>query len=160
MFHHSLFTTNLKPQTKNLKTSHPSIMYESTTQIRVRYAETDQMGIVYYGNYAQYFEVGRVEAIRQLGLTYKQLEEMNIIMPVVELNIKYLRSAMYDDLISVKSIVKELTENHKIEFHQEVYNEAGKLLTVGKVSLYFLKADTKEKTIMPTILAEKLTPYF
>lgn len=135
-------------------------MYESTTQIRVRYAETDQMGIVYYGNYAQYFEVGRVEAIRQLGLTYKQLEEMNIIMPVVELNIKYLRSAMYDDLITVKSTVKELTDNHKIEFHQEVYNEAGKLLTVGKVSLYFLKADTKEKTIMPPVLAEKLAPYF
>lgn len=135
-------------------------MYESTTQIRVRYAETDQMGVVYYGNYAQYFEVGRVEAIRQLGLTYKQLEEMNIIMPVVELNIKYLRSAMYDDLITVKSTVKELTDNHKIEFHQEVYNEAGKLLTVGKVSLYFLKADTKEKTIMPPVLAEKLAPYF
>lgn len=135
-------------------------MYESTTQIRVRYAETDQMGIVYYGNYAQYFEVGRVEAIRQLGLSYKQLEQMNIILPVVELQIKYLRSAYYDDLLTVKTSVKEIPVKHKIEFHQEVYNEENKLLTVGKVVLYFLDALTKEKTVMPEVLHQKMAEYF
>ncbi|KAI9443770.1 4-hydroxybenzoyl-CoA thioesterase [Russula earlei] len=135
-------------------------MYESETQLRVRYAETDQMGIVYYGNYAQYFEVGRVESIRGLGYTYKTMEEEGVIMPVIELNIKYLRSAMYDDLITVKTTVRELPDNHRIEFFQEVFNEQGKLLTTGKVVLYFLDAKTRQKTTMPHTLKEKLLPYF
>lgn len=135
-------------------------MFESTTQIRVRYAETDQMSVVYYGNYAQYFEVGRVESIRQLGLSYKQIEEFGVIMPVVEMNIKFLRSAEYDDLLTVKTSVKELPSNHKIEFHQEVYNEANKLLTVGRVVLYFIDAATKAKTNMPALLKEKLEKFF
>ncbi len=135
-------------------------MFESTTQIRVRYAETDQMSVVYYGNYAQYFEVGRVESIRQLGLSYKQIEEFGVIMPVVEMNIKFLRSAEYDDLLTVKTSVKELPTNHKIEFHQEVYNESNKLLTVGRVVLYFIDAATKAKTNMPALLKEKLEKFF
>lgn len=135
-------------------------MFESTTQIRVRYAETDQMSVVYYGNYAQYFEVGRVESIRQLGLSYKQIEEFGVIMPVVEMNIKFLRPAEYDDLLTVKTSVKELPTNHKIEFHQEVYNEANKLLTVGRVVLYFIDAATKAKTNMPALLKEKLEKFF
>jgi|SRR6186713_479965 len=135
-------------------------MYSSETTIRVRYAETDQMNVVYYGNYAQYFEVGRVESIRQLGLSYKDMEAAGIILPVVELTAKYLRPAHYDDLLTVRTILKELPTNHRIEFHQEVYNEEGKLLTVGKVLLYFLRAATMEKTTMPSDLAEKLRPYF
>lgn len=135
-------------------------MFESTTQIRVRYAETDQMSVVYYGNYAQYFEVGRVESIRQLGLSYKQIEEFGVIMPVLEMNIKFLRSAEYDDLLTVKTSVKELPTNHKIEFHQEVYNEANKLLTVGRIVLYFIDAATKAKTNMPALLKEKLEKFF
>jgi acyl-CoA thioester hydrolase len=135
-------------------------MFESTTQVRVRYAETDQMGIVYYGNYATYFEVGRVESIRQLGYTYKDMEAQGVIMPVVDLHIKYLRSAYYDDLLTIKTQVKELPTDHRIEFFQEVFNEEGKLLTSGKVQLYFLDAATKKKTTMPSILKEKLEPYF
>lgn len=135
-------------------------MYESQTQVRVRYAETDQMGVVYYGNYAQYFEVGRVESIRQLGYTYKDIEEQGVIMPVVEMNIKYLRSAMYDDLITIKSTLRELSQDHKIEYFQEVFNEQGKLLTTGKVVLYFLDAKTKQKTNMPKVLKDKIAPYF
>lgn len=135
-------------------------MYESTTQVRVRYAETDQMNIVYYGNYAQYFEVGRVESIRQLGFTYKSMEAMGIIMPVVELNCKYLRPAHYDDLLTIKTTIRELPPDHRIEFYQEVFNENEKLLTVGKVVLYFMDAATKEKTVMPGELREKLLPYF
>jgi len=135
-------------------------MYESTTQVRVRYAETDQMNVVYYGNYAQYFEVGRVESIRQLGFTYKDMEASGVIMPVVELNIRYLRPATYDDLLTVKSTIRELPHDHKIEFHQEVFNEDGKMLTSGKVLLYFLEAATMQKTNMPVELLRKLRPFF
>ncbi len=135
-------------------------MYESITQVRVRYAETDQMNVVYYGNYAQYFEVGRVESIRQLGYTYKDMEVSGVIMPVVELNVRYLRPATYDDLLTIKSQIRELPTDHRIEFHQEVYNEQGKLLTSGKVVLYFLELATRRKTNMPDTLKERLAPYF
>ena len=130
------------------------------TRLRVRYAETDQMDVVYYGNYAQYFEVGRVESIRQLGLSYKNMELDGVILPVVELTIKYLRPAHYDDLLTIRTTIREIPVDHRILFHQEVYNEQGKLLTAGKVLLYFLKKDTKEKTKIPAYLEEKLAPYF
>ncbi len=135
-------------------------MYISETKIRVRYAETDQMNVVYHGNYAQYFEVGRVESIRQLGLSYKDVEAMGVIMPVIEWTAKFLRPAHYDDLLTVKTILKEWPVAHRIEFIQEVYNEEGKLLTVGKVLLYFLKAATMEKTTMPEHMVDRLKPYF
>lgn len=135
-------------------------MYESNTQIRVRYAETDQMNVVYHGNYAQYFEVGRAESIRQLGFTYKELEAMGIMMPIVDFHAKFLRPAHYDDLLTIKTMLKELPTDHRIEFHQEVYNESGKLLTIGKVVLYFLNAATKEKTNMPFEFKTRLEKYF
>jgi acyl-CoA thioester hydrolase len=135
-------------------------MYESNTQIRVRYAETDQMNVVYHGNYAQYFEVGRAEAIRSLGFTYKDLEAMGIIMPIVELTCKFLRPAHYDDLLTIKTMLKELPTNHRIEFHQEVYNQHEKLLTVGKVVLYFIDAATREKTVMPKEWHDAVEMYF
>ncbi|GGH57907.1 acyl-CoA thioester hydrolase [Filimonas zeae] len=135
-------------------------MYESTTQVRVRYAETDQMNVVYYGNYAQYFEVGRVECIRQLGYTYKDMEASGVMMPVIELNIKYLRPATYDDLITIKTQIRELPKDHKIDFYQEVYNEQGKMLTAGKVHLYFLEMKTWKKTKMPEEMYQRLAPYF
>ena len=92
-------------------------MFTSTTEIRVRYGETDQMGYLYYGNYALYYEVGRTDAIRSLGLTYKALEEMGVALPVAELHINYYRPAFYDDLITVKTMLKEMPENSKIQFH-------------------------------------------
>src|SRR5215210_2748273 len=120
-------------------------MYESITQIRVRYAETDQMNVVYYGNYAQYFEVGRVEAIRQLGYTYKDMEASGVIMPVVEMHVRYLRPATYDELLTVKSTLRELPDNHRVEFFQDVYNEEGKMIAAGRVVLYYLDATTRQK---------------
>jgi acyl-CoA thioester hydrolase len=135
-------------------------MYSSETQIRVRYAETDQMGVVYYGNYAQYYEVGRVEAIRQLGFAYADMERTGVIMPVVEMHCKYLRPALYDNLLTVKTILKELPLHHKIEFHQEVYNEQGNLLNTGKVVLYFLEAKTMQRTTMPAAMKERLAEFF
>jgi acyl-CoA thioester hydrolase len=135
-------------------------MFTATTKIRVRYAETDQMGVVYYGNYAQYFEVGRAESIRHLGITYKDMEDWGYIMPVVEMQIRFLRPARYDDLITVKSTVKELPVHHKITFYQEVFNEEDELLVSGHVSLYFMEGKTMKRASMPEQLKEKLKTYF
>ena len=135
-------------------------MFNSETNIRVRYSETDQMNVVYHGNYAQYFEVARAEAIREMGITYKEMEEMGIVMPIVELHTKFLRPAKYDDLLTIKTQLRELPADHRIEFHHEVYNEDGKLLTIGRVVLYFLDAKTMARTVMPQELASHLTPYF
>jgi acyl-CoA thioester hydrolase len=135
-------------------------MYEYNTNIRVRYAEADPMNVVYYGNYAQYFEVGRVESMRALGLSYKTMEEMGFMLPVVELNIKYLRPAKYDDLLTIKSQIRQLPTDHRIQFDQEIYNEEGKLLTVGLVRLYFMDKALGKRAEMPAFLKEKLSPYF
>jgi acyl-CoA thioester hydrolase len=135
-------------------------MYEFNTQVRVRYAEADPMNVVYYGNYAQYFEVGRVESLRNLGISYKGIEDMGIMLPVVELNIKYLRPAKYDDLLTIKSQIKELPTEHKIIFDQEIYNEEGKLLTIGKVKLYFMDRKLGKRASMPASMLEKLSTYF
>lgn len=135
-------------------------MYSSTTEIRVRYGETDQMGFLYYGFYALYYEVGRAEAIRELGFTYKELEAMGVMMPVVALEAKYIRPALYDDLITVKTTLKEMPVSSEIEFYAELYNEAGKLLNTGKVTLVFYDAKERKKVPMPARLAEKLQPFF
>lgn len=135
-------------------------MYTHDTTVRIRYAETDQMDIVYYGNYAQYFEVGRTECIRALGFTYKSMEEMGIRMPVVEMEARFLRPAHYDDLITIRTILKELPAEHSISFFNEVYNEKNKLLTTGKVTLFFMDISTGKRTQMPDALREKLLPYF
>lgn len=135
-------------------------MYSAETKIRVRYGETDQMGYLYYGFYALYYEVGRAEAIRELGFTYRQMEETGVMMPVVELNAKYLRPALYDDLVTVRTILKELPDGPKIQFHSELYNEQGELLNKGVTTLVFYDPAKKEKTLMPTLLLDKLKPYF
>ena len=135
-------------------------MFSTETQIRVRYAETDQMGVVYHSNYFYYFESSRAESIRQLGYTYVDMEKMGVIMPVIEVNCKYLKPARYDDLLTVKTILKELPVHHKIEFHHEVLNDKKELLAVGKVTLYFMEAKTMKRTTMPAWLKEKLQPYF
>ena len=135
-------------------------MYEHATTVRVRYAEADPMNVVYYGNYAQYFEVARVESLRALGIRYKTIEEMGIMLPVVELNIKYLRPAKYDDLLTIKTCIKTLPIDHRIQFDQEVYNEEGKLLTIGIVKLYFMDNKLGKRAEMPVFLREKLSPYF
>ncbi len=135
-------------------------MIITSTQIRVRYAETDQMNVVYHGNYAQYFEVARAECIREFGFTYKQIEELGVIMPIVEINIKYIRPAHYDDLLTIKTTLKELPINHVMQFEHEVYNEENKLLTIGKITLYLLDATTKEKTVFPKIMLDKIAHKF
>ena len=126
-------------------------MFTTSTQIRVRYAETDQMGVVYHSNFFPYFESARAESIRELGFTYADMEKMGVIMPVVD---------VHDDLLTVKTMLKELPVHHKIEFHHEVFNEKNELLAVGKIILYFMESNGMKKTTMPDLLMKKLQPYF
>lgn len=135
-------------------------MFSTDTRVRVRYAETDQMGVVYHANFFLYFESARAESIRQLGFTYADMEKMGVIMPVVDVHCRYLRPAKYDDLLTVKTMLKELPVHHKIEFHHEVYNEQNELLAIGKIILYFMEANSMKKTTMPDQLVEKLQTYF
>lgn len=135
-------------------------MFTTETQLRVRYAETDQMGVVYHSNYFPYFETARAESIRQLGFTYADMEKMGIIMPVIEVQCRYLRPALYDDLLTIKVILKELPVHHKIEFHHEVFNEKNELLATGKIILYFMESKSMKRTTMPDQLLKKLQPYF
>ena len=135
-------------------------MYAYETPIRVRYGETDQMGYLYYGNYAQYFEVGRVETIRSLGLSYKELEEVHgIWLPVVSLEMRFVRPAYYDDLLTVRSEIRELP-NEYITFHVEIFNEKKKLVNAGRVRLCFFDPKTKKVVPAPEYLMEKLKTYF
>jgi acyl-CoA thioester hydrolase len=135
-------------------------VFITETLIRVRYAETDQMNVVYYGNYAQYFEVARAESIRNLGLTYKEMEAAGVMMPVVEMQTKFLRPAHYDDLLTIKTILRELPVDHRILFEHEVFNQEKKLLTLGKVTLYFVKIGSFERTVMPETMRNLLKPFF
>jgi acyl-CoA thioester hydrolase len=135
-------------------------MFTTSTKIRVRYAETDQMGVVYHSNYFPYFESARAESIRELGFTYADMEKMGVIMPVVDVHCRYLRPAKYDDLLTVKTMLKELPVHHKIEFHHEVFNEKEELLAVGKIILYFMEANGMKRTTMPADLLKKLESFF
>lgn len=135
-------------------------MYAHDIQIRVRYGETDQMGYLYYGNYAPYYEVGRVEMIRSLGLTYKELEEVHgIWLPVMSLDMRFVRPAYYDELLTVHSELRELPGEY-ITFHVEIFNERKKLVNAGRVRLCFFDAKTKKVVQAPELLLEKLRPYF
>lgn len=135
-------------------------MFVTETTLRVRYAETDQMGVVYHSNYFPWFESARTESIRELGYTYADMEKMGIIMPVIDVHCRYLRPARYDDLVRIKTTLKELPIHHKIEFHHEVFNEKNELLAIGKIILYFIERSTMKRTTMPAELLEKVMPYF
>lgn len=134
-------------------------MYKHTVQIRVRYGETDQMGYVYYGHYASYFEVARVEALRCLGMSYKQLEAEGIMMPVLENHSYYHQPAVYDDLLSIEVAIREMP-SVRITFSYKIYNEAGVLVHSGETKLAFMRADSKKPCRPPLKMIELLKPYF
>lgn len=134
-------------------------MFVSETSIRVRYAETDQMGYVYYGNYPTYFEVGRVEAIRELGMTYADMERKHgVLMPVASMEIKYLRPIFYDELITVKTSIIELPVD-TVQFKVQVFNEKETLTTIGKVKLAFIDKHMN-RIQAPDFFIEKLKPFY
>lgn len=124
-------------------------------EIRVRYSETDQMRVVYHGNYAQYFEVGRVEWLRNKGVSYKWMEENGIMLPVVSLTMNYKKPARYDELLTLKTILKKQT-SVKIEFDYELYNEKDELLTTGNSVLVFVDMKTGRPIAPPLYLLELL----
>ena len=123
---------------------------------RVRYAETDQMGVVYHGNYAQYLEMARVEWLRGFGISYKKMEESGIMLPVISLSIDYKKSAFYDDLITVKTTLKK-PPSVKIEFDYEMRNESGEILAVANTILAFVNRESKRPVKCPDYLLKKIT---
>ena len=131
------------------------MLLSHTASFRIRYAETDQMGIVYHGNYAQYFEVGRIEWLRNIGVSYKNMEENNIMLPVVSLQCQFKKSAEYDDVIFVKTMLKK-TPTVKIEFDYEITNEKGELLTTGNTILAFLNSETNRPMRCPKYILDKI----
>ncbi len=134
-------------------------MVASETKIRVRYGETDRMGYVYYGNYAEYYEVGRVEALRKLGFSYKEMEDQGILLPVLEFSINYKKPAFYDDEITVKTSIKEMP-GIKITFHYECFNANNELLNSGKVTLVFVNKQTNRPCQPPEWFVNAIAPFF
>lgn len=129
-------------------------------QKRVRYGETDKMGYLYYGNYAQYYEIGRVEMLRSLGLTYKEMEEdYGIWMPVVSMHTRFIRPALYDELLTIQTTLKKIPDKF-ISFEVEIFNEQEELVNSGTVRLCFWDAEKKETVEAPSILVQKLRPGF
>ena len=122
-------------------------MIKTETTLRVRYGETDQMGFVYYGVYAQYYEVGRVEAMRSLGFSYREMEESGVLMPVINLTINYKKPALYDDEVRIVTTVKEMP-GVRITFHYECFNQKNDLLNTGSVTLVFIDK-IKNKPMLP-----------
>ncbi|MCK5134468.1 MAG: acyl-CoA thioesterase [Bacteroidales bacterium] len=127
----------------------------TTTQYRITYADTDQMGVVYYGNYARFFEIGRTEMIRELGMPYLEIEKKGIVMPVYSLESKYRNVIRYDELITIETTVRDLPVA-RMEFHHRIFNEAGKIAHEAKVVLVFLDMKTNRPTRVPERLLELL----
>jgi acyl-CoA thioester hydrolase len=132
--------------------------FEHTIKLRVRYGETDQMGYCYYGNYASYFEVGRVEALRSLGMSYKQLEEEGVMLPVSHFEVDYLRPAYYDDELTVMTAIVEL-KGPRLQFVYYISNEKGERLSVGKTTLVFVAKQTMRPIAPPAHFVELMEKY-
>jgi len=135
-------------------------MFRHETEIRVRYSETDKMSFVYYGHYAQYFEVGRVEALRSLGFPYKSLEDNGIILPVTDYSVRYIKPAVYDDLLLVKTAITAMPDV-KIRFEYEIFrNRDSLLLTMGSTTLVFVDMNSNKPIRCPQEMLLALKPYF
>ena len=134
-------------------------MYCTETKIRVRYGETDRMGYLYYGHYAEYFEVGRTEMLRSLGLTYKEMEDTGIVLPVRSMSIQFRNPAHYDDLLTVRTCLKSLPEV-KLEFYYEILNEQGGLHCKGETVLVFIDAVTRKIRKAPDYFVKAMSRYF
>lgn len=132
--------------------------YSFPTKLRVRYGETDQMGYCYYGNYAQYFEVGRVEALRALGMSYRDLEDQGIMLPVSTFSVKYMSPAFYDDELTIETTITEITGS-RIHFDYEIRNEKGTLISKAETMLVFVKKENMRPTQAPESFLSLIEPY-
>lgn len=135
-------------------------MFSFSTQRRVLYGETDKMGYLYYGNYASYYETGRVESMRSIGLVYKELEDKGIIMPVLDMSVKYLKPAFYDDLLTIKTILPEFPDGFKLYFQYEIFNQHNQLLNTGDSTLIFFDAKIRKPIQAEEVLEGKLDAFF
>ena len=134
-------------------------MYTTETKLQVQYYETDQMGVVHHSNYIRYYETARTDFIKSLGVSYRQLEESGTAMPIITVGCKYIQPAVYDEVLTVKTTLKELPTS-RITFYYEVYNQAGKLINEGYTMLAFINQETQRPSRAPEILMERLRPLF
>ena len=134
-------------------------MYQHDVQIRVRYAETDKMGYVYYGNYATYFEVARVESLRNLGMSYLEMENSGVMLPVLEYKSKFIKPGKYDDLLTIRTIINTLP-SARIHFNYEVFNEENILLNISETTLVFVNSNTGRPCLAPEPFLKAIKPYF
>lgn len=134
-------------------------MIISETKVRVYYEDTDKMGVVYYGNYARYYEIGRTEMIRDLGFTYKQMEDMDIMLPARSLKINFLKPAYYDDLLTIRTIIDTIPKV-KFPIKTEIYNEKKELINYGEVVLAFFNSITNKPFAAPKFFTDELTRIF
>lgn len=135
-------------------------MYSFNYNYRVRYADTDQMGYLYYGNYAKLYEIGRVETIRSLGFSYKEFEtKLGIILPVVSLESRYLKPAFYDDILTIETKIKDLPSK-MISFECNIFNEKNELINSGLIKLFFVDMKTNKRVSAPDEFVQKLISYF
>ncbi len=135
-------------------------MYTFDFHKRVRYAETDKMGYLYYGNYPKYFEIGRVETIRSLGFDYKDFEDVHgIMLPVVGLEVKYLEPAYYDDLLTIRSSLQTMP-GKMISFHHEILRPDGVIINKATVKLFFVDVQTNKRVSAPTFMVDALKSHF
>ncbi len=130
-------------------------MKDFSTQIRVRYGETDQMGVVYHGNYATYFEIARTEWLRNLGISYKELEKKGVMLPVISLSLNFLKSAKYDDVLTITVSLKK-TPLVKIDFDYEIINQNHEKVSTGNSVLAFIDMKTNKPIKCPSYILEKL----
>lgn len=131
-------------------------LLKSNTSLRVRYGETDQMGYCYYGNYAQYFEVGRVEALRKMGMSYRELEENGIMLPVSKYSVEYLFPAKYDDLLTITTYITKL-DGVRLTFDYEIHNEDQRLVSKASTTLVFVNKETMRPSSPPESFVKLLT---
>ncbi|MBB1645192.1 MULTISPECIES: thioesterase family protein [Sphingobacterium] len=134
-------------------------MFVFDHQIRVRYAETDQMGYVYYGNYAAFYEIARTEMLRSTGISYRELEEMGVMLPVAEMKTKYLKPGKYDDLITIRVTIRQKPAV-RIIFEYELFNESGELLNQGETTLVFVNMEKNRPCMPPQVFLDKMSKYF
>ena len=133
-------------------------MYSHEIEIRVRYGEVDMMGYLYYGYYSFYYEQARVETMRSLGIPYKKMEELGFLLPVVDLRIRFIKPAYYDDIVRIKTMVKQMPKVRH-HFHYEMYNNAGELINEAETTLVYLDKETRKPIACPPFVRDLLKPY-
>lgn len=134
-------------------------MFSHSTKLRVRYAETDQMGYMYYGNYAAFYEVGRVEMLRSLGMTYKSMEDSGIMMPVLDLKCKFIKPALYDEEITINVTMAKMP-SVRIHFGYELFNEKNELINLGETTLVFIDIKRNKPCLPSPDFLDRLQQFF